>query len=204
MKILLADDHGLFRDSMAVWLRQLAADVEIALAADWHGVLETLAGENFDLLLLDLDMPDMQGAASIETLRRQHSSLPILVVSANQDSATIEACLTAGAAGYMTKASSGQDILKAVRAVLDGGSWCPPEQDQSCRAAVDFVTTLSSKQIRILSHLAQGDSNRVIAQNLGFSEGTVKQYVSQLLNILEVENRTQAGIKARQILGIAP
>lgn len=201
VKILLADDHGLFRDSMAVWLRQLAADVEIALAADWHDLLNALTGETFHLLLLDLDMPDMQGAASIEKLRREHSGLPILVVSGNQETATIEACLAAGAAGYMAKTGSGHDILKAVRTVLDGGSWRPPEQGRG--TAVDFIKTLSHKQIRILSHLAQGDSNRTIAEQLALSEGTVKQYVSQLLSILDVDNRTQASIRARQILGIA-
>lgn len=200
MKILLADDHGLFRDSMAVWLKQYSGDVEVAFACDRDSLLQTLDA-SFDLLMLDLDMPGMAGAASVEQLCREHPGLPVLVVSANQEAQTIETCLRAGASGYITKAGSGKEILEAVSAVLAGHRWRPATLGEDSSTAL--TETLNRKQIRILSHLANGDSNRHIAEQMSLSEGTVKQYVSQLLRILDVDNRTQASIKARRILGIS-
>ncbi len=198
MKILLADDHGLFRDSMAVWLKQLSNNVEIELASDWSSLNEQL-NDNLDLVMLDLGMPGMFGATSICELVKQFPTLPVLVVSANEDQHTIDACLTCGAAGYITKVSDGHEILKAVSTVLDGKIYQP---DSNSRNQSPLSTeTFTRKQFELLACLAKGDSNKTIAENMHLSEGTIKQYVSQLLNILDVDNRTQAGNEARKILG---
>lgn len=199
MKILLADDHGLFRDSMAVWLNQYTEKVQVEFAFDWDSLVDVLDA-SYDLIMLDLGMPGMDGAASIDTLKRTLPNIPILVVSANQEAQTINTCLNAGASGYITKADSGEDILEAVSTVLRGDTYQPPLSGQN--ENIQLTETLSNKQIRILAHLAKGDSNKKIAEKTCLSEGTIKQYVSQLLRILGVDNRTQAGNKARQILGI--
>jgi len=199
VKILLADDHGLFRDSMAVWLNQYTQQVQVEFAFDWDSLVDVL-DTSFDLIMLDLDMPGMDGAASIDTLKNTRPEIPILVVSANQETQTINACLNAGASGYITKAGSGEEILEAVATVLRGETYRPPASRQNEKAQI--TETLSNKQIKILAHLAKGDSNKKIAEKMFLSEGTVKQYVSQLLRILCVDNRTQAGNRARQILGI--
>jgi len=198
VKILLADDHGLFRDSMAVWLKQLDNNVDIEFASDWTSLNDQL-NETLDLVMLDLGMPGMLGATSICELLKRFPMLPVLVVSANEDQRTIDACLTCGASGYITKASDGQEILKAVSTVLDGKIYQPQIASQN---EVPLATeTFTRKQFELLACLAKGDSNKAIAEKMHLSEGTIKQYVSQLLTILEVDNRTQAGNKARKILG---
>ena len=198
MNILLADDHGLFRDSMSVWLQQYPDKITISLASDWPSLQAQLSPE-LNLIMLDLVMPSMSGASSIMTLRKQLPHVPVLVVSANEDPTTIQACLDAGAAGYITKASEGAEILNAVATVLSGETYLC-----SISSPVDTLsvqTAFSNKQFELLAHLANGESNKVIASDMGLSEGTIKQYVSKILTLLEVDNRTQAGYKAREILG---
>lgn len=199
MKFLLADDHGLFRDSMAVWLKQYSANIDIIFAVDLDGLLEQL-DNRIDLLLLDLGMPGMSGAASIQMIKSIEPDTPILVVSANHEKQTISTCLQAGASGYITKYSDGEEILDAVDRVLKGQNYSPKISYQS--DTLQLTEALNRKQLELLSHLAEGASNKVIAEKMFLSEGTVKQYVSQVLRILQVENRTQAGNRAKLILGI--
>lgn len=197
MKILLADDHGLFRDSMATWLQQYPEPMEIEFASDWTS-LTTQLDPKLALIMLDLGMPGMSGPNSIRELIKLLPTTPILVVSGNDEPVTIRACLESGASGYITKASDGCEILKAVSTVLNGGIYRPllPSQNEQPLVA----SSLSKKQFELLACLAKGFSNREIALQLNLSEGTIKQYVSQLLTILHVDNRTQAGNKARKIL----
>ena len=198
MNILLADDHGLFRDSMSIWLQQYPDNITISLASDWSSLQGQLQ-PTLDLIMLDLAMPGMSGASSIMKLRKQLSHVPVLVVSANEDPMTIQACLDAGAAGYNTKASEGSEILNAVTTVLKGEIYRCSTSSQTENTAAQLL--FSKKQFELLTHLANGQSNKVIAADMGLSEGTIKQYVSKLLTLLEVDNRTQAGYKARDILG---
>tara|TARA_R110001606_G_scaffold361754_7_gene515171 strand:- start:67051 stop:67650 length:600 start_codon:yes stop_codon:yes gene_type:complete len=197
VKILLADDHGLFRDSMATWLQQYPESMEIEFAADWDSLITQL-DPKLALVMLDLSMPGMYGPNSICELIKRLPIVPILVVSANDEPLTIKACFDSGASGYITKASDGCEILKAVSIVLNGGTYQPLSTSQESHSL--STPTLSNKQIGLLTCLADGLSNREIANQLNLSEGTVKQYVSQLLTLLNVDNRTQAGNKARKIL----
>jgi len=197
VKILLADDHGLFRDSMATWLQQYPESMEIQFASDWAS-LTTQLDPKLALIMLDLGMPGMTGPNSIGELLKLLPTVPILVVSANDEPLTINACFESGASGYITKASNGCEILKAVSIVLNGGTYQPLTASQNDHPLSTPV--LSNKQFELLACLAEGISNKEIAKQLNLSEGTVKQYVSQLLTILDVDNRTQAGNKARKIL----
>lgn len=199
MNILLADDHGLFRDSMSIWLQQYPDEMTISLASDWPS-LQAQLSPKLNLIMLDLAMPSMSGASSIMKLRKQLPHVPVLVVSANEDPITIQACLDAGAAGYITKASEGAEILNAVATVLKDEIYRCSISSQADSASAQ--TAFSSKQFELLAHLANGESNKVIASDMGLSEGTIKQYVSKILTLLEVDNRTQAGYKAREILGV--
>lgn len=199
MKILLADDHGLFRDSMAIWLQQYPRPITIEFASDWNSLINQLEPD-LALLMLDLGMPGMSGASSISELIKQAPSVPILVVSANDEPNTINACLECGASGYITKASDGQEIIKAVTIILNGGVYQSQAMHQCHEQTIS--ENLSKKQFELLAYLAKGLSNKDIANQMNLSEGTIKQYVSQLLTILDVDNRTQAGNKARKILGI--
>jgi DNA-binding NarL/FixJ family response regulator len=197
VKILLADDHGLFRDSMATWLQQYPESMDIEFASDWSSLITQL-NPTLALVMLDLSMPGMSGPNSISELIKRLPTVPILVVSANDEPLTIKACFDSGASGYITKASDGYEILEAVSIVLNGGIYQPLTASQNNQS---FSTpTFTNKQFELLSCLAKGITNKEIANQLNLSEGTVKQYVSQLLTLLDVDNRTQASNKARKIL----
>jgi len=198
LHLLLADDHGLFRDSMAVWLKQLDEDLVIDFADTLDSVRERLHHADYGLLMMDLGMPGMQGAVSIKQLCSQLKSPPLLIVSADENSQTIRSCIDAGAAGYVTKSSSGDTILLAVKQVLLGVRYLPINLDKA------NTVDLSDKQKQILAHLAEGLSNKDIAEKMYLSEGTIKQYITVLLRLLKVDNRMQAGLKARELLGISP
>lgn len=199
MKILLADDHGLFRDSMSVWLKQLNDSLVFSFAETYQGVEDLLhASQDYKLVMLDLGMPGMQGILSIKRLCTIAGSTPVLIVSANEEQASIETAMNAGAAGYVTKSSPGEKILDAARSVISGGLYFPKGIQQTTSSLDKF----SDKQQQLLALLAEGSSNKDIAEKLFLSGGTVKQYVSQIFRLLDVDNRTQAGIKAREILRI--
>ncbi len=196
MRLLLADDHGLFRDSMAVWLKQLDENLIIDFADSLNSVEKIIPQNNYDLVMMDLGMPGMQGAVSIKKICSQLGDTPVLVVSADENPLAIRSCVDAGASGYVTKSSSGDTILLAVKQVLSGASYLPINIDSA-----DTID-LSDKQKQILAYLAEGLSNKEIAEKMCLSEGTIKQYVTTLLRRLNVDNRMQAGLKARDILGI--
>ncbi len=197
MHLLLADDHGLFRDSMAVWLKQFDESLVIDFADTLDSVRECLQHTDYDLLMIDLGMPGMQGAVSIQQLCSQLKITPVLIVSADENSQTIRSCVDAGASGYVTKSSSGETILRAVKQVLSGVRYLPIDLDKT------NTIDLSAKQKQIIAHLAEGLSNKDIAERMYLSEGTIKQYISVLLRLLKVDNRMQAGLKARELLGIS-
>ncbi len=203
MHILLADDHGLFRDSMSVWLKQLDDSITIDFADSFESVETGLTGASecspYALLMLDLGMPGMRGAYSVGLLRQQFAKLPIIVVSADERPLVIRSCLQSGASGYVTKSSSGNTILDAVQRVLTGKTYTP-----TCALLNenDAQYNFNKKQMELLSLLAEGLSNRDIARRMYLSEGTVKQYVTRMLRLLSVDNRMQAGLKARKLLGI--
>ncbi len=196
MRLLLADDHGLFRDSMAVWLKQLDENLIIDFADSLNSVKNNLQQNNYDLVMMDLGMPGMQGAVSIKQICSQLGNTPVLVVSADENPLAIRSCIDAGASGYVTKSSPGDTILLAARQVLSGAHYLPINIDSA-----DTID-ISDKQKQILAHLAEGLSNKEIAEKMCLSEGTIKQYVTTLLRRLNVDNRMQAGLKARDILGI--
>jgi DNA-binding NarL/FixJ family response regulator len=196
LRLLLADDHGLFRDSMAVWLKQLDDNLVIDFSDSFDSVTASLKQAKYDLVMMDLGMPGMQGAVSIKQICAELDTTPLLVVSADENPQAIRSCIDAGASGYVTKSSPGDTILLAVKQVLSGARYLPVDIDKN--NAVD----LSEKQKQILAHLAEGLSNKDIADKMCLSEGTIKQYVTKLLRLLNVDNRMQAGLKARDLLGI--
>lgn len=200
MKLLLADDHGLFRDSMAVWLKQLDSEIVIHFASTFDEVKQKIIEMgDYDLLMLDLGMPGMQGAYSVRVLNTLVADTPLMIVSADENPLVIHSCIAAGAAGYVTKSSQGDTILQAVQQVLSGAEYIP-----LCARLHDGdpQPEFSEKQMQLLALLAEGHSNKDISEKMHLSLGTVKQYVTKTLRILNVDNRMQAGLKARELLGI--
>ena len=196
MNIILADDHSLFRDSMALWLKQLADDVRVIQASTYDEVVAFIGSEpSLDIVLLDLYMPGMRGAVSVEQLVRLDGDAPIVMMSADENPNMIKQCIHAGASGYLLKSSDGQVVLGAIRTILAGGSFVPISMLDDDVA----MPMLNNKQYQILLLMAEGLSNKEIAEQTSLSAGTVKQYVSIILKALAAHNRTQAIIKAKEI-----
>ena len=204
--ILVADDHPLMLGALRHAVLNAAPDANIVEAADYDGIVSALdAHKEFDLVLLDLSMPGVRGYSGLMFLRASRPELPIIVVSANDDTAVMAHCLEFGAAAFMPKSLSGEKMREVIAIVLEGGHWRPPEleigqaQNPDSRALVRRLASLTPQQVRVLMMLSQGLLNKQIAFELTVSEATVKAHVSAILTKLGVESRTQAVILAGKI-----
>lgn len=214
MKILLADDHALIRSGLRGELAALAAAIEFVEAWDADSLRRMFAQHrDLDLALVDLTMPGMEGVKTIAALRSGHPAVPLVVVSGVDDAAQMQEVLRAGAAGFIPKSAVGQLVLPAIRLVLAGGQYVPP-QAMHGGAAVAGTTAaaapapagpvdssrlqkLSPRQQEVFRLLAQGLSNKMIARQLDISEGTVKSHVATIFDVLRVHNRVSAVAEAR-------
>ncbi|WP_420959411.1 response regulator [Brucella sp. IR073] len=207
-KFIIADDHPLFRGALRHALMHSVEEADIIEAGDFDAarklVLET---PDIDLLLLDLTMPGASGLSGLVALKSIQPALPIIVVSATDDPATIRRALELGASGFISKSSGIEDIEKAVSAVLSGDIWAPPEvelggePDPEISDLIHRIRTLTPQQARVLSMLAEGLLNKQIAYELSVSEATIKAHVSAVLQKLGVDSRTQAVIRLSKIGG---
>ncbi len=204
-RILIADDHPLFRDALKHALSGAFETVEILEAGTIEEVTERIeAGAEIDLVLLDLAMPGVRGFSGLLLLRAQYPGVPVVVVSAHEEPAVVHRCLEFGASGFIPKSVNVETIRAAVGEVLAGGVWTPPnleidaadEEDAKLSAR---LSTLTPQQVRVLMMLSEGLLNKQIAYELSVSEATVKAHVSAILQKLGVESRTQAVIAASRI-----
>lgn len=202
MKIIVADDHPLARAGLARLLAGLAADAEVLEAADFPSVKETLAAHpDADLALVDLAMPGMTGAASIESLAKCSPSVPLVVVSASDNPRDMREALAAGAAGYVPKNADPRHLLGALRLVLSGGTYIPPQLAHAPPQALVPPPALTPRQREVLAALIEGRSNKEIARELALTEQTVKGHLLAIFKALNVRNRVQA-VRAAQQLGL--
>ncbi|GGA78836.1 DNA-binding response regulator [Brucella endophytica] len=207
-KFIIADDHPLFRGALRQALTHSVEEADIIEAGDFDAarklVLET---SDIDLLLLDLTMPGASGLSGLVALKSIQPALPVIVVSATDDPATIRRALELGASGFISKSAGIEDIEKAVSAVLSGDIWAPPEvdlgrePDPEISDLIHRIRTLTPQQARVLSMLAEGLLNKQIAYELSVSEATIKAHVSAVLQKLGVDSRTQAVIRLSKIGG---
>lgn len=206
VRLLIADDHPLFRGAMREAVTGLFDHADIAEAGSFDEVANLLERSGtVDLLLLDLSMPGGRGFSGLMFLRAQYPGVPVIVVSANDDPATIRRCIEFGASGFIPKTLGVDAMRVAIASVLNGDVWTPPDVD--LRGSADAETaelmsrmsTLTPQQVRVLMMLSEGLLNKQIAYQLGVSEATVKAHVSAILQKLGVESRTQAVIAASRI-----
>lgn len=202
MRILVVDDHPLIREALASVLHRLGAAVEVDTAADCAQGFERAAqGAEPDLLLLDLALPGLSGLAALEAWRARCPSLPVIVLSAGQDRATMLAVLAAGAAGFVPKSASNEVMLGAIRLVLEGGRYLPPELLEAAAPAPAGAPepALTPRQRDVLRLVARGVPNKLICRELGLAERTVKTHVTAVLRALNVASRTQAALAAARL-----
>ena len=213
-RLVIADDHPLFRDALRLTIAQTFAEAEIAEANSFDSLRASLeAAAETDLLLLDLNMPGMQGFSGLLFVRAEFSAVPVAIISANDEPRVIRLALELGAVGYIAKSATPGEIRAALSALLAGKTWKPtsvdlrrhaedPEAELALRLA-----RLTPQQVRVLMMLSEGLANKQIAHALDVSEATVKAHVSAVLQKLGADNRTQAVILARRLaaeLGSGP
>jgi DNA-binding NarL/FixJ family response regulator len=220
MKILVVDDHALIRTALRGVLGQLGGDLTMLEASDCRSAFDLIDKQpDLDLVLLDLNLPGKHGLAALEELRTRYPALPVVVLSSANDRASVMQALDLGAMGYIPKLSSNEVLISALRLVLSGGIYIPPEiLARSGRSAAATAETaaaasadrgppprvpadfgLSEREARVLRLLLEGKSNKLICRELDLAESTVKNHVTQILKALNVTSRTQAVIVAAQM-----
>ncbi len=206
MKILHADDHPMFREGLRFFLQLLGPEVVVLEAGNLRAALDKLALEwPIDLMLLDLQMPGMGEIEGFLAIRRAYPALPVVVVSGVNDPQIIRTLLDGGARGYIPKFTGSEQLMDALRRVLNGEVYVPDAVflPPSQAAGNGDLAQLTSRQLQILPLLAEGMPNKRIADALGLTEGTVKQHLKDLFRRLNASNRTQAVGEARR-LGLLP
>jgi DNA-binding NarL/FixJ family response regulator len=197
VKILLADDHALFRDGLRLVLSGVDSDLRIVEATDYPQALAIAGAEkNLDLALVDLSMPGMDRFSGLSALCDRLGDVPVVVVSANESNEDVRQALGCGASGYIPKALDSEVIRSALKRVLAGGTYLPPSmvgwEKDAPLVKIPPPPRLTPRQRDVLGFIAQGFSNKKIATELKLAEGTVKLHVAALLKTLGVNNRTEA------------
>ena len=207
-RFLIIDDHPLFREALQSAVQLEYPDVETVEARSVAEALDLLAGSSqFDLALLDLSIPGVQGFEGLLQLRTRHPRLPVVVVSGHEEPKIISEALSYGAAGFIPKSVRKSDLAAAIRHVMEGAVYVPEgydapaaNDDLSDRAEmVKRLATLTPQQLRVLQMLRQGMLNKQIAYELQVGETTVKAHVSEILRKLNVYSRTQAVIEVSKL-----
>jgi len=207
-RVIIVDDHPLFRDALKQTLTSAFPGIVIAEAGTLEAVSDTLASDrDFDLVLLDLKMPGVQGFSGLVFLRAQYPAVPVVVISASEEPHIIRRALDLGASGYIPKSASAETMRRALAVLLGGGIWTPEiaavetSPDSEADRLARRLATLTPQQVRVLTMLREGLLNKQIAHQLGVSEATIKAHVSAILQKLDVDSRTQAVIAASRIDG---
>lgn len=204
MKILVVDDHPLIREALRLVLKGLDAAMHLLEAANRDSAL-AIASEHPDLslILLDLTLPGANEFDLLRELREQYPAVPVVVLSAFDQADVVTSALDAGAMGFIPKTSSSEVLVGALRLVLSGGVYLPPEVlRHPAGPAVGSQQTemshrdlgLTERQAQVLALLVQGKPNKLICRELNLAEGTVKIHITAILKALKVANRTQAVI----------
>ena len=210
MKILLVDDHALFREGLAELLKALDPEVQTLQAADANAAMEqTKLNVDIDLVLLDLHMPGPSGLDLLRALKEDLPSVPVVVLSSDETRGSVLRALDKGAMGYIPKSSNSKVMTQALRLVLVGGIYLPAvvvQGDAERHAANPQVSAapglsdlgLTPRQMDVLRCLLRGMSTKLMCRELKLQEGTVKSHVQAVFNALNVRTRTQAVLVASQ------
>lgn len=220
IRIILADDHQLFREGLKRIIN-LENDMEIiAEFSNGEGVLINYVNLKPDVILMDINMPKMNGVDATKKIKELYPEAKIMILSIHDDEAYVFETLRLGASAYLLKDMEAETLIEAIRAVADGCGFIHPNVtskviDEYRRLStiianevgrsdvikyfdqvVDWRSILTTREIEVLQNMAQGNCNRVIGEKLFISEKTVKNHVSSILQKMNVQDRTQAVIAA--------
>ena len=206
MKILLIDDHALFREGVAMLLKELDPAVRVWHASNVDEALATMdAGAGIDLILLDFILPGTHGLQALELMRERHPGVPLVMLSSLEDQVTVLRSIQLGAMGFIPKSASSQQMFEALRTVLARGIYVPPlslagfalPTPQSGTSPAELG--LTPRQTQVLRLVLEGKPMKLIARELGLSLNTAKTHVSAVLRALAVTTRTQAIVAASRM-----
>ncbi len=204
MKILVVDDHALVREGLRQVLKGLDAQAQVLEASHCARAFELASSHaDLDLVLLDYHLPDMNGLAALDVFGQHHPELPIIMLSGSANPQIMRQVLAKGAAGFITKSSLSEELLSALRRVLAGDVYMPPEllaEPSVTHAEASSTATpapqLTPRQEEVLYQLLDGRSNKEIGYAMELSEETVKNHVTAILRCFGVQTRTQAVLAA--------
>jgi len=213
MKILVVDDHVLLRQAMHGVLKKLKRDASVFDASNSAEALNIVShNPDIDLVLLDLSLPDRDGFSVLAELRKRLPQIAIVVLSAVQDRDNVVKALDLGALGFIPKSAQNDVILNALRLVLGGGIYVPPEilareeiplaiprAERGTSQVTPEDLGLTERQLDVLALIMQGKNNKTICRILDLAEPTVKNHVTAILRALKVENRTEAVVAANRM-----
>ncbi|HMN20383.1 MAG TPA: response regulator transcription factor [Ottowia sp.] len=207
MRLLLVDDHALFRDGVALLLKELDPAVQVVHASNVAEALAVLgASTDIDLILLDAILPGVHGLQALETLRERYPDVPLVMLSSQEDQATVLRSIQLGAMGFIPKSASSEQMFEALRTVLAHGIYVPPlglsgialpAPARPCTHPAELG--LTQRQTQVLWLILEGKPMKSIARELGMSHNTAKTHVSAVLRALAVTTRTQAIVAAHRM-----
>lgn len=212
-KILIADDHPLFREAISSVISSAFVGSEIIETADLDSALDiTRENDDLDLILLDLNMPGMHGLNGLISLRNEAPTIPVVIVSAEEDKQVVLQAITYGACGFITKSSPRAQMTEAIQQILNGNVYLPSDIIRTGKESTnrrsrhednpispELLNSLTRRQLLVLERMSKGESNKQIAYNLNIAETTVKAHVSAILRKLGVHNRVQAILSASDV-----
>ncbi|MEH6826112.1 MAG: response regulator transcription factor [Motiliproteus sp.] len=213
-KLLIADDHPLFREAIADVIRCRYPDAEILQSENLDAAAELAdTHDDLDLILLDLNMPGMHGLNGLMQLRNDAPTIPVVIISAEEDKSIVLQSMTYGAVGFILKSLPREKMTQALEQVLAGQVYLPADVIRSTTdnsrnrrrhidehaIAPEMLNSLTRRQLLVLERMANGESNKQIAYTLCIAETTVKAHVSAVLRKLNVHNRIQAVLSAGNI-----
>jgi DNA-binding NarL/FixJ family response regulator len=207
IRVIIADDHTLFREGLRALLASIP-DIEVAgEAASGKEALKLAVEQQPDVILMDIQMPDLNGIEATRQILRTSPHIGIIVLTMFQDDDTVFAVMRAGARGYVLKGADQGVLLRAVRAVANGESLFSPEIAARLMqffaglepdARPELFPELTEREREILSFIADGQTNAEIAEKLVISLKTVRNHVSNIFSKLQVADRAQAALRARE------
>jgi two-component system nitrate/nitrite response regulator NarL len=208
MKILIVDDHPIYRKGLIALLDQMEPDTALLQANDGAQALALIAeNDDLDVVILDLVIPGMDGLRAIAEFGKIRPELPVIILSSSENPADVRSALANGALGYVPKSAAEQTLLSAIRVVLNGDVYVPPfvmvqiastQAGALKSAARPDRPVLTDRQIEVLQRISTGQLNKIIAAELGLSEKTVKSHITAIFKALNVMNRSQAAAAGRE------
>lgn len=212
MKIIIADDHALFREALAHYIERSEADSVVILTPDFHGVMDCLQQDgHVDLVMLDLRMPGMNGLQGLSKLKTTYPDLPIVLLSGMAEDEDVKRAMQMGASGYFPKTLPGKIMMQGIYKILQGEAYIP--LDHNTNAVMPSYYTdntghippadsarLTQREKQVLTFLSRGVSNKEIAHALDLQVVTIKLHVRGICRKLGVKNRTQAALKAQSLM----